>query len=480
MKHKQIIIFLLFFALLMPVFVSAQTENIPKAGTFFYLIDTTLEKVGLFFTFSPEKKAQKALEYADKRLLQIQALEESDTPDAVETLVKNYENNIALAVQKSKEVTDKEKAENLLNSVADNTSKNQEVLSAVLLKVPDEAKEAIARAIETSRKNNEEALKQITDLRKEVSELKDEVQKLKEELKTKDEQQKKTIEELSKQKSESAQVPAPAQIKSTSSQTSETTPIPKQATTNIVTLPNGAVVEMDNGGNILRYLKEPQVNVSTENTPELLLITGVKAITHETSVKIEWQTNKPTESRVFISGSELPLKIFKSESGLSTRHIVDASLPSCQGVYEFEIEVVFNNTESQKLTSRFSVEGLNIRPCKDVPEGSIINIKKTTVAALELSPNLDCAKLFLNGTIEWRNCWHYRTYKSGYQWNIVDDISKGTVISINRTILASFTLNPKSSCSELYSIGKIDWRDCLLYRAYKDDYKWNIIENVGN
>ena len=45
---------------------------------------------------------------------------------------------------KSKEVKDKGKAENLLTLIASNTSRNQEVLSAILIKVPEEAKEAIA------------------------------------------------------------------------------------------------------------------------------------------------------------------------------------------------------------------------------------------------------------------------------------------------------------------------------------------------
>ena len=50
----------------MPVFVSAQTETevSAKPGTFFYLVDTTFEKVGLFFTFNPEKKVRIATKNA--------------------------------------------------------------------------------------------------------------------------------------------------------------------------------------------------------------------------------------------------------------------------------------------------------------------------------------------------------------------------------------------------------------------------------
>ena len=90
-------------------------------------------------------------------------------------------------MEKSKDIKDKGRAETLLNSIADNTSKNQEVLAAVLIKVPEEAREAITRAIELSRKGQEEAAKQIAELKKEVSELKQELENLKGELKDKEE-----------------------------------------------------------------------------------------------------------------------------------------------------------------------------------------------------------------------------------------------------------------------------------------------------
>ena len=126
----------------------------------------------MFFTFSPEKKAQKALEYADERLAEIEAIAEEKNLDAVKTAIANYESNITLATEKSKEVKDKGQAESLLTSIAGNTSRNQEVLSAILIKVPEEAKEAIARAIEASRKNQEEVTKKITKIKIEIEDLK--------------------------------------------------------------------------------------------------------------------------------------------------------------------------------------------------------------------------------------------------------------------------------------------------------------------
>ena len=148
-----------------------------KPGSFFYFFDTAFENISLFFTFNPEKKAEKALEYADERLAEIEAVAEEKNPSAVKTALANYESNVALATEKSKEVKDKEQAENLFTSIADNASRNQEVLSAVLIKVPEEAKAAITQAIEASRKGQEEATKQIAELKGEIEKLKKSAQK---------------------------------------------------------------------------------------------------------------------------------------------------------------------------------------------------------------------------------------------------------------------------------------------------------------
>lgn len=166
---------------ILPVFASAATSPGVKPGNFFYFFDTSFEKIGLFFTFSPEKKARRALQYADERLAEIEVIAEEKDTDAVKTAISNYENNVALAAEKSKEVTDKAKAENLLTSIENNAEKNQEVLSVVLTKVPEEAREAILRAISASRKGQEEAAKQIAELKGEVEKLKQEVEELKKE-----------------------------------------------------------------------------------------------------------------------------------------------------------------------------------------------------------------------------------------------------------------------------------------------------------
>lgn len=192
----------------LPASASAATSPGIKPGSFFYFFDTTFEQIGLFFTFNPEKKARKALEYADERLAEAEAVAEDNNAEAVKTAITSYESNIVFAAEKSKEVKDKGQAENLLTSIEDSTSKNQEVLSAILIKVPDEAKEAIRQAIEASKKGQEEAAKQIAELKGEVEQLKQEVA----ELKSKEETQTKTVEESDKQKSENISASTKPQV----------------------------------------------------------------------------------------------------------------------------------------------------------------------------------------------------------------------------------------------------------------------------
>lgn len=251
------------------VSASAETKAGIKPSSFFYFFDTAFEKINLFLNFNPQKKAEKALEYANERLAEAEAVAQEKNTDAVKTAVAGYESNIASAAEESNQIKDKNKTEELLNLIADNTSKHQEILADVLSKVPEEAKEAITKAIEASRKGQEEVMKQIVELKGEVEQLKQEVA----ELKTQNEEQEKTIGEVGKQKPEikPKSTPTPTVTKPTASQTSEVKPTPTPVITSsqtptmtTTTLPNGAVVEMDKNGNIIRTIKEAPTNTTTQ------------------------------------------------------------------------------------------------------------------------------------------------------------------------------------------------------------------------
>ena len=98
----------------MPTQVSAATNAGVKPGSFFYFLDTTFENISLFFTFNSENKAKKALEYADERLAEIEAVAEEKNPNAVKTAIANYESNITLATENQKRLRTKDKQKNCL------------------------------------------------------------------------------------------------------------------------------------------------------------------------------------------------------------------------------------------------------------------------------------------------------------------------------------------------------------------------------
>lgn len=358
---------LLVAAFSLPTSVSAAEESGIKPGSFFYGFVTTFEKVNLFFTFNPEKKVEKALRYAEKRLAEAEAVADEENPDAVKTAVAGYERNIALAAEASKKVKDETRAESMLILIADNTSKHQEVLTDVLAKVPDEAKEAIIKAIEASRKGQEEALKQIAELKQEVAELRQEIVELKKQQSIESappknngaqsqsigiKELKKEIEDLKKQAAEREE------------HGKQATPTPKTeaAKTSIVTLPNGAVVEMDANGNILRYIKEALTNIVTPTeSSQDVFVSDFKVISSPStdernisSVRIEWKTNVPTESKLFLTDSDGEVRIYKSQTGLSTNHFIN--IGSFEGVtYSYEVEAI-GKDDFTKKSGKFTVQ----------------------------------------------------------------------------------------------------------------------------
>ncbi len=230
----------LMFVLPPPVSAATETSAGIKPGQFLYFFDTTFEKVGLFFTFGSENKAKKALEYADERLAEAKESANENNPKAVEKAMAGYKEEISLATEKSKGLKDQNKAEELLNIVSENTARHQEILASVLEKVPEEAKQAIRSAIEVSKKGQEEAVKQITELKGEIEKLKKEVAEL---------------------KAKNTSAPTKSSAPSVSETTKPVTPPQSQTPTKteeikIVTLPNGAVVEMGANGNVVRTIKE--------------------------------------------------------------------------------------------------------------------------------------------------------------------------------------------------------------------------------
>ncbi|MCK6462931.1 MAG: DUF5667 domain-containing protein [Candidatus Pacebacteria bacterium] len=370
-----IVVLFLFSVSVVPVFTQAATKAGAKPGSFFYFFDRALEKTSLFFTFSSEKKAKKALEYAEERLAEAEELVKENKQEDAKKTIENYQENISLAEMEAKEIKDEAKTNDLLSIIASSTSKNQEVLERVLEKVPEEAKEGVQKAIEVSNKGDEGSTEEIEAPKKEVkavektdnglkeegeSKEKKEIINKKEEIIKKDDQAneieklKKEVEAL-KQKTSQVKIvekiiEKPVIVESKQGSSSQTSSQIKQKE---ITLPNGSVVEMDEKGNVVRTIKEAQVNATTQASTgsvtlqssassqiETLEITSVAVVPSTASVKIEWMTNRSAESKLYLSGGGLNSKPFVSETGYSNKHLLNIAQLNPITEYTFQITAI--------------------------------------------------------------------------------------------------------------------------------------------
>ena len=132
------------------------------------------------------------------------------------------------------------------------------------------------------------------------------------------------------------------------------TPTPPVQT---ATLPNGAIVEIDASGNIIRYIKEaPQQTYSEPTThvsisPSVSISPGNVQVTSG-SAHIEWTTNVPTDSKLFLIQPTGSTKIISSASGNSTIHFVDIPNLISGTSYTYTIEAIAG-TQSKKINGSF-------------------------------------------------------------------------------------------------------------------------------
>jgi len=362
MKIYSITAILLFGLLFIPpVVVSAETGAGITPGSFFYFLDTTFEKMGSFFTFNSEKRIQKALEYAEERLAEAEEVANNDKPGKVSEAMAGYEKEISFATNKSRGLEDEGVAEKLLNTISDNTERHQATLLNVLGQVPEGAKEAIITAIDVSKKANDEVRKQITELKKEINILKEEIQTLKKKLESESSKsastttssvvnvkaQKET--EILKKKIEALEkkVETPKiEEKITVEETKDTLDI----------LSSGSNVEMNKEIPKITQIVEP-TNVPSITVP---VIKNIKISPETTSARVEWETNIPTKSKIFISGGNLSSKVYYSESDMSTRHIINLNELDGGTTYSYEAEAIADNQFARSNGSFSTINKSNI------------------------------------------------------------------------------------------------------------------------
>ena len=150
-----------------------QRDLLPHGTTpdsWLYGFKKFFEGVDLFFTSDDVAKAEKHAYLAELRLAEAKEMAENGKPEFVDDLVKEYKNNLEqsnkiaeVAQQVGKNIT------KVTELVAIATSIHLDVLEEVLQKVPEQAKPSIQKAINASKKGNEEALNTLEKVQPETA-----------------------------------------------------------------------------------------------------------------------------------------------------------------------------------------------------------------------------------------------------------------------------------------------------------------------
>ena len=134
------------------------------------------------------------------------------------------------------------------------------------------------------------------------------------------------------------------------------------------------------------------------------------------------------------------------------------------------------------------------------PTGTTLQILRSVAVSMEFNPNLSCEDLgFSHKQRNGYLCKFYKTQKSSYSWEIVEnytqDLSQykqssgvssgtaagssrpptGSTVQIPRSVITAIGLNDNLSCESLGLAGD-NLNLCKLYKDYKNDYLWNIAD----
>ena len=162
---KFILICLVSFLLSFPT-ISYAEDSQAKAGIMpgnpLYFFDILGEKMALIFAAKPEKKFTLYLKYAQERTSELDKLASQNKSKYIDKVVKNFQYNMDNASKKFKELEAKgQNVDRLATQLQENALRQQNVLHRVLTQVPEVAKSAIQRAIDTSKNGLEQAAQSI-------------------------------------------------------------------------------------------------------------------------------------------------------------------------------------------------------------------------------------------------------------------------------------------------------------------------------
>jgi hypothetical protein len=162
---KKITLFLLMAFFVSGAVVYAQAEEeLPSPGITpdnpFYFLKTFVEDVGTFFTFGDAAKAERYAKLAQKRIAEVKAMADKGKPEKAEKALNRYQLQLEKALARAEKAKARGKdITQVTERVAQATSKHFAVLDEVLERVPEQAKEAIIKAKEVSKKGQINALR---------------------------------------------------------------------------------------------------------------------------------------------------------------------------------------------------------------------------------------------------------------------------------------------------------------------------------
>jgi len=157
--------------LIFPFFVRAW---LPVPGitpdSIFYSLDNLGEKIVLFFTFSTEKKIDRALEYAGEKLAEIKAMSEQNKPYFIKRASENYQRYLKLANKKSQKIESEKDKEAQIKKIGDTILNYQKILLDIYKETATDCKSSIEEVLGVSKEEFESAIKTLSETEKETLE----------------------------------------------------------------------------------------------------------------------------------------------------------------------------------------------------------------------------------------------------------------------------------------------------------------------
>lgn len=165
---KKTLFFLVLGLLFMSNFsyVAAQTDaSLPDPGLTpdnpFYFLDDFWKSVRLTFAFGVEKKADLRIKFAEEKLAEANEMARANNPNAVRRALNRYREQLGENGDQLNDLIGEERAA-VAERVADATSRHLEILDRVQERVPEQARDAVLSAKESSENGHLTALRALS------------------------------------------------------------------------------------------------------------------------------------------------------------------------------------------------------------------------------------------------------------------------------------------------------------------------------